>query len=209
MSEVPEVRLELSRKGARRAAEIIEAGAELLLAEGFAAVNKRRIATRLGISDGNVSYYFGNREALWNAVVDYELDTYYARHHGWLAHCRLPAAERFDEYVRRWMDEYQDRMVRVFFSQVLTLAEVEPALARRRDEIYEAFLEQTRTLARPLVPALADAELERRALLIMALLEGLHAVSAFRPDALGPGASLRERVLSQANAVLRGGELPA
>ena len=204
MSEVPELRLERSRKGARRAADIIESGAELLLAEGFAAVNKRRIASRLGISDGNVSYYFSNREALWNAVVDYELDTYYARHHGWLADCTLAPQARFDEFVQRWMDEYRDRMVRVFFSQVLTLAEVEPALARRRDEIYEAFLEQTRDLARPLVPQLDARELERRALLIMALLEGLHAVSAFRPDALLPRQPLRARVLAQVNAVLRG-----
>jgi len=208
MTELSAERVDGSRKGARRAAEIVQAGAELLLSEGFTAVNKRRIAARLGISDGNVSYYFASREALWDAVVDHELAAYYRRHHGWLdggdGNADGDPQARFDEFVRRWIDEYQDRLVRVFFSQVLTKAEVDPAMARRRDGIYEAFLEQTKAMARPLVPEVEDAELERRALIVMALLEGLHAVSAFRPDAVAGGAALPERVLEQVNAVIRG-----
>ena len=71
--------LDVTRKGAERIAEIVNAGASLLLEEGFPALTKRRIAKRLGISHGNVSYYFPTRESLWHAVIDYELKEYYKR----------------------------------------------------------------------------------------------------------------------------------
>lgn len=192
----------MSRKGARRAARIVEAGAEILLEEGFNAVNKRRIAARLGISDGNVSYYFPSREALWMAVIDHELAAYHRRHQGRLDDFRGDPQALFDSYVASWIDEYQDRLVRVFFSQILTAAEVHEGIARRRDEIYEAFLAQTMALARPLVAGLAEDEIERRALIVMALLEGLHAVTAFRPDTLSAGGALKAGVLEQVEAVM-------
>ncbi len=65
--------LDVTRKGAERIADIVKVGAEILLDEGFSSLTKRRIAKRLGISHGNVSYYFPNRESLWHAVIDYEL----------------------------------------------------------------------------------------------------------------------------------------
>ena len=56
--------LDVTRKGAERIADIVNAGAALLLEEGFSSLTKRRIAKRLGISHGNVSYYFPTRESL-------------------------------------------------------------------------------------------------------------------------------------------------
>ena len=64
---------DVTRKGAERVSEIVRAGAEILLEEGFSAVTKRRVADRVGIAHGNVGYYFPTRESLWRAVVDYEL----------------------------------------------------------------------------------------------------------------------------------------
>jgi AcrR family transcriptional regulator len=64
---------DVTRKGAERIADIVKAGAEILLNEGFSSLTKRRNAKRLDISHGNVSYYFPTRESLWHAVIDYEL----------------------------------------------------------------------------------------------------------------------------------------
>ena len=72
--------LDVTRKGAERIADIVKAGAAILLDEGFSSVTKRRIAKRLGISHGNVSYYFPTRDSLWHAVIDYELKEHYQRH---------------------------------------------------------------------------------------------------------------------------------
>ncbi len=107
--------LDVTRKGAERIADIVKVGAEILLEEGFSSLTKRRIAKRLDISHGNVSYYFPTRESLWHAVIDYELKEYYTRHHGVLIADSSDPQAYFDAFVVGWIDEYNDRVVRIFF----------------------------------------------------------------------------------------------
>ncbi len=173
--------LDVTRKGAERIAEIVKAGAEILLDEGFSSLTKRRIANRLGISHGNVSYYFPTRESLWHAVTDYELKEYYQRHHGnFNADPNDPQA-CFDEFVVRWIDEYNDRVVRIFFSHIIAFAEVNEAVAKIRNEVYEEFFEGTLNRARALGLRVEDEELELRVLEVMVVLE---ACMPFRPFGL-------------------------
>lgn len=197
-------KLDVTRKGAERIAAIVEVGADILLEDGFSLLTKRRIAKRLGISHGNVSYYFPTRESLWLAVVDYELEHYYQRHH-------MPKNKEsddpqvgFDAFVVRWIDEYNDPRVRVFFSHVIAFAEINSSVARIRDELYERFFDETNQYARALNLDVDDEELERRVLEVMVVLEGLQAVSAFRPEIVERNYEFKQRLLKRANAIIRG-----
>lgn len=196
--------LDVTRKGAERIYDIVKAGGALLLEEGFTALTKRRIAKRLGISHGNVSYYFPTRESLWHGVIDYELKEYYQRHQRDLHADPKDPQARFDEFVVRWIDEYNDRVIRVFFSHVIAFAEINSAVAKIRDEIYESFYELTFSLARGLGLDVDDEELERRVLEVMVVLEGLHAVSAFRPGLVERNYEFKQRLLRRVNAIIRG-----
>lgn len=195
--------LEVTRKGAERIADIVNAGAGLLLEEGFPALTKRRIAKRLGISHGNVGYYFSTRESLWHAVIDYELKEYYQRL-GTLHSDPSDPQGQFEEFVVRWIDEYNDRVIRVFFSQVIAFAEIDEAVAKIRDEVYESFFDRALMLARSLDLGVDEKELEQRVLEMMVVLEGLHAVSAFRPSVIERDYAFKQRVLKRVNAVIRG-----
>ena len=196
--------LDVTRKGAERISEIVNAGASLLLEEGFSSLTKRRIAKRLGISHGNVSYYFPTRESLWHAVIDFELKEYYQRHQGDLHADPDDPQARFDEFVVRWIDEYNDRVIRIFFSHVIAFAEIDDAVAKIRDEIYESFFDLTIKLARELKLDVDEEELERRVLEVMVVLEGLHAVSAFRPALVAQNYKFKQRLLKRVNAIIRG-----
>lgn len=196
--------LDVTRKGAERIADIVKAGAEILLDEGFSSLTKRRIAKRLGISHGNVSYYFPTRESLWHAVIDYELKEYYQRHHGVLIADPSDPQGYFDAFVVGWIDEYNDRVVRIFFSHIIAFAEVNESVARIRDEIYETFFDETMKRARALDLGVDEQELERRVLEVMVVLEGLHAVSAFRPALVEQNYEFKQRLLKRANAIIRG-----
>lgn len=195
--------LDVTRKGAERIAGIVKAGAGLLLQEGFPALTKRRIAKQLGISHGNVSYYFPTRESLWNAVIDFELKEYYQRLGPLNADADDPQA-RFDEFVVRWIDEYNDRVIRVFFSHIIAFAEIDPAVAKIRDEIYETFFERTMQVAISLDIEVDKNVLEQRVLEAMVVLEGLHAVSAFRPALIERNYEFKQRLLRRVNAIIRG-----
>lgn len=197
-------RMDVTRKGARRVAEIVDTGVAILHEEGFTALTKRRIAARLGISHGNVSYYFPNREALWQAVIEYELRGYLDRHdphnRPLLGNPRL----EFDAFVLRRIDEYRDRRMRSFLSQVSAFAEVNPVIAMLRDEVCEAVYQETLARVSALVPQQEERALRSRVLAIMALLDGLRVVAVYRPDALVNGDSFPRYVVEWASRIARG-----
>jgi len=197
-------RLDVTRKGAERIANIIEVGVEILRTEGFTALTKRRIAKRLGISDGNVSYYFPTRESLWQGVIEYELKFYYQKHYGEQTVTDDDPVRRFENFVRLWFQEYEDRELRIFFAQLLAFAEVSEFVAKQRDEIYQTFYNETESRISDLNPGLSDTELQSRTALVMAMLEGLHAVTAFKPDLLNSSTDFQEQLVSQVKAIACG-----
>jgi AcrR family transcriptional regulator len=194
----------LSSKGSRRVNEILAAASGILVEHGFLALNKRSVASWLGISDGNVSYYFPTKESLWLAVIDYELAEYYRRHHPESHIADDDPQAAFDDYVSRWIDEYQDPTVRIFFSQIITVAESNDGIAAKRDEIYEAFVKTMLGLTRRLKLKVHPRTLERRVLTAIAVLEGLHAVSAFRPRLFADDSRYKLQIVSLVNAIMRG-----
>ena len=197
-------RLDVTRKGAKRIANIVETGVDILRTEGFTALTKRRIAKRLGISHGNVSYYFPTRESLWKGVIEYELKFYYDKYYGESKIADNDPEGRFDEFVRLWFQEYKDRELRIFFAQLLAFAEVSEFVAQQRDEIYQTFYDETRSRIRDLDPTMSEQELQTRSTLVMAMLEGLHAVTAFRPDIMGSNTDFSEQLVSQVKAIAYG-----
>jgi len=194
----------VSRKGAETISKIIRVGAEILLEEGFTSLTKRKIAARLGISHGNVGYYFPTREALWRAVVDYELKEYYKNHHGTFDFKPGNAQANFDDFVGSWIDEYNDRIVRVFFSHIIAFGELNEFIGELRDEIYEMFFSQLMKLANDMDLGVEQSELEQRVLTVIVLLEGLHVVSAFRPELLDKDNKFNEVLVKQANDIIYG-----
>jgi len=202
-------RLSVTRKGAERIANIIDTGVEILRTEGFTALTKRRIAKRLGISDGNVSYYFPTRESLWQGVIEYELKTYYEKHYSNFRESLDDPVGRFEEFVRLWFQEYEDRELRIFFAQLLAFAEVSEFVARQRDEIYQTFYDETESRINAMNPGLSEEELQTRTALVMAMLEGLHAVTAFKPDLMNSSADFQEQLVSQVKAIACGHALGA
>jgi AcrR family transcriptional regulator len=197
--------LDVTKKGARRIAEIRQAGVEILLQEGFTSLTKRRIANRLGISHGNVSYYFPTRESLWKTVVEFEFKAFYRKHESESYFAEDDAQGRFDEFLGRWIDEYNDRELRIFFSQILAFSEVSEVVAGLRDDMYEMFFAETMSRVRALqVGDVDEAELEQRVLTIIATLEGLHAVSAFRPEKISRDDDFRKQLVRNMNMIARG-----
>ena len=195
---------EVTRKGAARIVEIVRAGSEILLEEGFSAVTKRRVAVRLGIAHGNVGYYFPTRESLWRAVVDYELSKIDDKYPSDLETATHDPQSCFDEYLAGYIDEYEDSEFRSFFAHVGAYAETNPAVARLRDEIYEGILQRIIERIRPLCAGVDDEQIELRAITAMALFEGLGSVSAFRPDLVKQNSSFRQLTIDKANAIVRG-----
>jgi len=195
---------DVTRKGAARIVEIVRAGSEILLEEGFSGVTKRRVAKHLGIAHGNVGYYFPTRESLWQAVIDHEISELDDKYPSDLETDTNDPQSRFDEYLSVYMVSYEDRKFGKFFAHLDAYAEINAAAAKLRDETYERVLQRIIERVRPLCPAVDDEQIELRALTVMALLEGLGSLSAFRPDLVIKNKKFRQQMIDQANAIIRG-----
>ncbi len=195
---------DVTRKGAARVVEIARAGAEILREEGFASVTKRRVAKRLGIAHGNVGYYFPTRESLWRAVVDYELAEIQHKYPSGLKTDTDDPQSSFDEYLSVYMVSYEDREFGNFFAHLEAYAEINSAVAKLRDEMYEGFLQRMMERVRPLCIGVDDEQIELRALTVMALFEGLGSLSAIRPELVIKNSKFRQQMIDQANAIIRG-----
>ncbi len=195
---------DVTRKGAARVVEIARVGTEIVLEEGFASLTKRRVATRLGIGHGNVGYYFPTRESLWRAVVDYELAEIHDKYPSGLKTDTDDPQSSFDEYLSVYMVSYEDREFGYFFAHLEAFAEINSAVAKLRDEMYEGFLQRMMERVRPLCIGVDDEQIELRALTVMALFEGLGSVSAFRPELVIHNSKFRQQMIDQANAIVRG-----
>ncbi len=195
---------DVTRKGAARVVEIARAGIEIVLETGFSSLTKRRVAKRLGIAHGNVGYYFPTRESLWRAVVDYELSEIHDKYPSGLKPVTDDPQSRFDEYLSIYMISYEDRQFGYFFAHLEAYAEINPAVAKLRDEMYEGFLQRITERVRPLCIGADDEQIELRALTVMALFEGLGTVSTFRPELVIHNRKFRQQMIDQANAIVRG-----
>ena len=193
---------DVTRKGATRVVEIVRASTEILLEEGFSAVTKRRVAKRLGIAHGNVGYYFPTRESLWRAVVDYELSEIDDKYPIDLKTDHPQS--HFDEYLSVYMISYEDRKFGNFFAHLEAYAEINSAVAKLRDEVYEGILQRIVERIRPLCSGVDDQQIELRAITVMALFEGLGSVSAFRPELI-QDSKFQRQMIDHANAIVRGG----
>jgi AcrR family transcriptional regulator len=195
---------DVTRKGAARVVEIARAGAEILREEGFASVTKRRVAKHLGIAHGNVGYYFPTRESLWRVVIDYEMSELDGKYPSDLETDTNDPQSRFDQYLSVYMVSYEDRRFGYFFTHLEAYAEINAAVAKLRDEIYEGFLQRIIERVRPLCAGVDDEQIELRALTVMALFEGLGSVSAIRPELVIHNSKFRQQMIDQANAIIRG-----
>jgi AcrR family transcriptional regulator len=196
--------MRVSVKGARRVSEIIQAGVDILMEEGFLALTKRRIATRLGIAHGNVGYYFPSRESLWRAVFDYEIQGYYERH---FAQIKLGAGKDaqavFNQFIIQWVREFGYKEMRILFSQLHAVAELYPLVAEFRDEIFNKLYIETLERVKALTVDGSVKSLQHRVLRMIAAMEGLHVVTGFRPELL-EDESFVDGVIVHMNALARG-----
>lgn len=61
-------------------ARILEAGFDLFVDRGFAAVSMRELAERSGVTKSLIYHHFGTKEGLWDAVKEAAFSRYYEGH---------------------------------------------------------------------------------------------------------------------------------
>jgi AcrR family transcriptional regulator len=159
-----------SRKGDRRRAEILATARLVLVEDGYDRFGMREIAVRVGVTLGNLQYYFATRDDLLEAVVREE----FARNQAEVAEIsKRPGspATRLAAMARHLIDVWAREGGRIYAVMSL-LAMHHPRFRVLHGEIYAAFYEGLLPILRELRPRARRSELLAIARLVTTLIDG-------------------------------------
>lgn len=115
-----------TRKGASRAAQILQAALATIAEAGYRDLTLETVAARVGISKGNLQYYFPTRASLLHAAFAEQVDSH---RKAWSAVADRPAADGVERLRRQIAFELAVNRDRTFVAQVM-----ERWLLSERDE---------------------------------------------------------------------------
>ncbi len=169
-------------KNRERVDVILDAATAILVEEGYAALSTRKIAARAGMLPGNLHYYYSTKHEVVRALLDRYLERATARIESRIvandrAAAEDPIAAALDALLTDQMDSERCR----FFWELWALAARDPAVLEAMRGFYRRYWRALVTKLLQRSPALGRPRSERRAALIIALLEGLTLFRAHEP----------------------------
>jgi AcrR family transcriptional regulator len=157
-------------KGEDRIQKVLLAAEDLLTRRGAEGVSLRDVAEQVGISVGNLQYYFPTRAALLDAVFDHHADIF-RDEFAVLAERVDGPRELLETLVDYWLGTQHSRTQGLFWY----LSAISPHDDRAReimDRVYGELPTQMAQWLREIHPTLSRGDALRRAASIASLIEG-------------------------------------
>ncbi|MGO4475499.1 TetR/AcrR family transcriptional regulator [Massilia sp. 2TAF26] len=163
-----------TEKGLGRAQDILQAARSLLAAEGYAGLSMRRVAAEAGMSLSNVQHYYGSKDLLLEALLLTTMDLVQGKMDAIAAAMsERSQLERFLTTVDMFLEEITDPVTHALFFEIWALASRNPFASKLMDKMLGRERKTVYNLVRGLNPAISDDETMRRAVLMVAQIEGL------------------------------------
>lgn len=159
-----------------RIQQILESAQHILINEGFHSLSLRKIAQHMGISNGNVTYYFPNKKVLLRALIEDMLARYDAEFEREATKFPNAPLTRINAYFRYLIKDAQSASSRNFFYQLWGLSTHDAIAAELREEVYSHFFSQVLIQLKAVRPELSEADLQRKSFLLMSLVEGINVI---------------------------------
>ncbi|HEX7684977.1 MAG TPA: TetR/AcrR family transcriptional regulator [Trinickia sp.] len=160
-------------KGELRLAQIMESSREVFLEDGYAAFSARRVAARVGITLGNLQYYFRAKEELQRATVEVGLREVLERYLHLIDTPGANAASRFSALADRiFLDAYETRLAS-FLIEAWAFGHRQPYAAQLVGEAYSQYLDGLAGLLKQIDSRLTSDECRVRALALITLGGGM------------------------------------
>jgi len=168
----------ITRRGLEARARILAAARAALIEEGPPALTLRGVAARAELSLGNLQFHFADVEALLTALLETELDAAMAA----IADARAGAGDPLDAALDVLLQQHGDVDLAKLYFSLWAFAVGRPAIAALLRRFYAGFVARVVAYVGGADQGGA-ADLEQRAWLFVALLEGASVLRAIAGDA--------------------------
>lgn len=161
----------VSPKGKQRLESIIKTAKSVLALEGYENFTLRKIAQKANISLAAIQHYFSSKEMLLNAVIDHELDMYNDEWSSISSQFSSPE-EKLEAFLDLLFGLHLDIETSSFMFQFWSLSSTNPKFHDKISVFYQGFQDKLISIQKEISPALSDAEIQNRSLVIISIVEG-------------------------------------
>ena len=159
-------------KGQKRILQILRAARDVLINEGYHQLTMRKVATRCGITVGNLNYYYPSKADLLRDLLDRVVDGYLLEFERIRGENHESATHQLEAIIRFLMEDLGSPETTVFFPELWALANHDAYSAERMDDIYVSARLVLNDLVAQINPALSKEQVGQVALVISASIEG-------------------------------------
>jgi AcrR family transcriptional regulator len=191
-------------KGQHRAQEILQAARAVLISDGYPALTTRKVAQRVGIRQSNVQYYFPAKADLVRALFEEAMAESTRALARRMAEGRMSPRQRLIWTLDQFLRSQESREEQIFLRELWALAAHDQEVAAVMNTFYRRWIDLAAANLLLVNPALGLRRAQRRALLVVSLVDGL---SLFRgeagvdhPAVKGIESEVRAAVLALADA---------
>lgn len=189
--------------GKATAERILEAAEHLVIEEGFAKLTLRGLARRLGMSPGNLSYYYASVDDLVADLFTHVLDRYLAELERVRAARPDDPAAQLEAVVRYIFGDLSRKETTFFFPEIWVRALRDEHAAREMERIYARYRRELREIIALMRPDLGDRKVADLAICISASIEGHTVFSGHGRPHEARAQALEDLVVAQSLALVR------
>jgi AcrR family transcriptional regulator len=160
-------------KGRERIEAILDAATGILIDEGYAHLSTRKIAARAGVRPGHLQYYYPSKQDVVRGLLERYLERATCAFGERMAAAATTPEGRLDATLDGILNGQQSTATCRFFWELWALAARDPAVADAMQAFYRAYWRDLVAALLDAQPALGRPRAERRAALLVAMLEGL------------------------------------
>lgn len=157
-------------KGEKRIKLILEAAEQLLIDSGYPNFSMRKVATKAGVSVGNLQYYFPSKDKLLEALLDKVIQNYldaFEKFRGQYA-----PKEQFVKIIKAVIKDIKTKHTTVFFPELWSMANHEKHISKIMDNMYGKYRTLVAEVIRDINPNLSECQAQRLSIFMTASLEG-------------------------------------
>ncbi len=160
-------------KGRERIEAILDAATGILIDEGYALLSTRKIAARAGVRPGHLQYYYPTKQDVVRGLLERYLERATRAFAERMAAGATTPQRRLEAALDGILSDQQNSESCRFFWELWALAARDSAVADAMHAFYRAYWRNLVTALLDAAPALGRPRAERRAALMIAMLEGL------------------------------------
>ena len=151
---------------------ILEAGRDILINEGFAALTVRHTAEKCGIRQATLQYYYKTRDLLFQAIFESALADEKANIDRLLNRVGNEPGHILKARITGHFEASSREFTSRFFYQLWARASLDDYMAEKMDDFYMRHVKLMTDLITGYNPALSKNEAKKRALFALSTLEG-------------------------------------